>query len=89
MITQAGTNGRRLRDISVCEVPCPCGKNHYALQIGQELYCPVRFYLWSCRGAYEFIDKEAMGRWMADHPLENYLSRFNPRLDATYEEEAE
>jgi len=75
------------RKVKIAESPCECGRNHYAITLNGNTFCPLTFWLNMCRLVRMQDGDRAMCAWHKAHPLRHYVKRVDLDLDATYRKE--
>jgi len=75
------------RKVKIAESSCECGRNHYAIMLNGDTFCPLVFWLNMCRLMRMQDGDHAMCAWHKAHPLKHYMKRVDPDLDTTYRKE--
>lgn len=74
--------------LSITNAKCACLHNHFAIKIGEEVVCPIRFWLGVATLAY--VEKESVATLFIErHPIKEVAKRVDESRDATYRPEME
>ena len=68
------------KKLKVSSSPCPCGRNHFAIKIGEELVCPILFLL-----GLTILEDEESRRFLEEHSFTELVRRMDPNKDSCFE----